>query len=60
MVNNVQYHCCESLGIDPVSTLISNEILESNICKALSLTDHEVKPNNFQTCHHLKKEDYNY
>ena len=45
MVKNAQYHCWESIDINPVPASISDEVLESNICKALSLTGHEVKPN---------------
>ena len=28
-----------------------------DICKTLSLTEHEVKPDDLQACHHLKKKD---
>ena len=56
-VKNAQYHRHESLEINPVSTSISNEVLEHNIYKALSLTVHKVKPNDLQACHRLKKED---
>ena len=28
-----------------------------NICKALSLTGHEVKPDDLQACHRLKKKE---
>ena len=55
-VNNVQYHCLESLEINPVPALI-DDVLESSVCRALSLTFHEVKPDDLQTCHHLKKKD---
>ena len=53
-VNNEEYHR-ESLEKSPILISISNEIFESNICKALSLTVHEGKPNDLQACHHLKK-----
>ena len=36
---------------------ISDEELELNICKALSLTGHEVKPDDLQACHRLKKKE---
>ena len=36
-VNNAQYHCCE---VNPVPASISDEELEDNVCKALSLTGH--------------------
>ena len=35
-LNNAQYHCRESLEVNPVPTSISDEVLESNISKALS------------------------
>ena len=41
MVNNAQYHRRESLEIDPVPASIGD-------CKALSLTGHEVKPDDLQ------------
>ena len=56
-VNNAQYHCCDSQAINPVPASISNKALETNICKSLSLTGHEVKHNNCQACHRLKKGD---
>ena len=37
--------------INPVPASISDEELQVNICKALSLTGHEVKPDNLQACH---------
>ena len=56
-VNNVQYHYHESLEINPVPASIGDDVLESSICKALSLTRHEAKPDDFQACHRLKKKD---
>ena len=53
--NNAQYHCRESIQINPVSASISNEVFESKNCKALSLTGLEVKPDDLQACHRLKK-----
>ena len=52
---NAQYHCCESLEINCVSASISDDALENNVCRALSLSGHEVKPDDLQACHHLKK-----
>ena len=37
--------------INPVPASISDEELQVNICKALSLTGHEVKPDNLQACY---------
>ena len=47
----------ESVELNPAPPSVSDEELELNICKSLSLTGHEVKPNNLQACHHLKKKD---
>ena len=54
-VTNAQYHRRESMEVNPVPPSISDEDLELNICKALSLTGHEFKPGNLQACHRLKK-----
>ena len=56
-MNNVQYHRRESLEINPVPASISGNVLESSVCRALSLTGHEVKPDDLQACHRLKKKD---
>ena len=37
--------------INPVPASISDEELQVNICKALSLTGHEVKPDKLQACY---------
>ena len=54
-VNNAQYHRRESIEVNPVSASISDEELEGNISKALSLTGQEVIPDDLQACHRLKK-----
>ena len=36
------------MKINPVPASISDEELQVNICKALSLTGHEVKPDNLK------------
>ena len=56
-VNNAQYHRRESLEINPVPASIGDDVLESSVCRALSLTGHEVKPDDLQACHRLKKKD---
>ena len=56
-VTNAQYHRRESVEVNPVLPSISDEELEQNICKALSLTGHEVKPDDLQACHRLKKKE---
>ena len=55
VVTNAQYHWRESVEVNPVPLSISDEELELNICKALSLTGHEIKPDNLQACRRLKK-----
>ena len=57
-VNNVQYHSRESLEINPVPAPIGEDILESSVCRALPLTGHEVKPDDLQACHSLKKKGH--
>ena len=54
-VTNAQYHRRESVEVNPVSPPTSDKELELDICKALSLTGHEVKPDDLQACHRLKK-----
>ena len=44
-VNNAQYHRRVSLEINPVPASTSDDVLESSVCRALSLTSDEVKPN---------------
>ena len=56
-VTNAQYHRRELVEVNPVPPSISDEELELNICKALSLTGHEVKPDDLQACHRLKKKE---
>ena len=51
-VSNDQYHRSESLEINPVPATIADDVLENSICRALSLTGHEVKPDDLQACHH--------
>ena len=50
-VNSAQYHQLKLIEINPVPASISGEKLEDNICKALSLTGHQVIPDDFQACH---------
>ena len=55
-VTNAQYHRRVSVEVNPIPPSINDEELELNISEALSLTGHEVKPNDLQACHGLKKE----
>ena len=45
------------MEINPVPASTDDDVLKSSVCKALSLTIHEVKPNDLQACHHFKKKD---
>ena len=45
------------MEVNPVPPSISDEELQLNICKALFLTGHEVKPGDLQACHRLKKKE---
>ena len=54
-VSNAQYHRRESIEVIPVPASIGDEELEDSIYKALSLTGHEVIPDDLQACHRLKK-----
>ena len=56
-VNNIQFHRRESLEINPVPASVGDDVLESSLCRAFSVTGHEVKPDDLQTCHHLRKKD---
>ena len=56
-VTNAQYHRRESVEVNPITPSISDDELELNICEALSLTGHEVKPNDLEACHRLKKKE---
>ena len=49
-VSNAQYHRCESLDIYPVPVFIGDDVLKNDVCRALSLTGHEVKPDDLQAC----------
>ena len=56
-VTNAQYHHPESLEINTFPAPIGDDFLENSICRALYLTGHEVKPEDLQSCHGLKKKD---
>ena len=56
-VKNAQYHRRESVEVNPVPPSISDEELKVSICKSLSLTGHEGKPDDLQACHRLKKQE---
>ena len=56
-VTNAQCHRRESVEVNPVPPSMSDEELEVSICKALSLTGYEVKPDDLQACHRLNKKE---
>ena len=56
-LKHAQYHQQESVQVNPVPPSISDEQLEVNICKALSLSGYEVKPEDLHTYHRLKKKE---
>ena len=56
-LNNVQYLRREMIVISPVPLDVSNDHLEGLICKALSLTENEVSPNDLEACHRLRKKE---
>ena len=58
-VSNAQYHHRESLEINPVPASIGDDVLENSACRALSLTSQQVKPDDLQACHRLKKRHCN-
>ena len=53
-VNNAQYHRKESLEVNPVPRDIGDNVLEETVCRAISLTGHEVTPNDLHAYHRLK------
>ena len=54
-VNNAHHY--ESLETNHVPTSTGADVLESSICKVLSLIGHEVKPDDLEACHSLKKKN---
>ena len=54
-VSNAQYHRRELLEIKTVPASIGDDVLENSVCRPLSLTGHEVKLDDLQACHRLKK-----
>ena len=53
-VNNAQYHRKESLEVNPVPRDIGDNVLEETVCRAISLTGHEVTPDDLHAYHRLK------
>ena len=44
-------------SLHPVPLYVSNSELEGLVCKALSLTENEVHPDDLEACHRLKKKE---
>ena len=57
VVTNSQYSRRETIEINPVPADITEDVLEENICKALSLTGVNVVPNDLHACHRMKRTD---
>ena len=49
-VSNAQYYRRESREISPVPVSIGEDVFENSVCRELSLTGYEIKPNIFQEC----------
>ena len=56
-VTNSQYSRRETIELNPVPADITEDVLEENICKALSLTGVNVVPNDLHACHRMKRTD---
>ena len=56
-VTNAQYSRRETIELNPMPADITEDILEENICKALSLTGVNVNSNDLHACHRMKRTD---
>ena len=56
-VSSAQYHRRETLELKPVHQEIHDNVLEDIVCKALSLTDQEVVPEDLHACHRMSNRD---
>ena len=56
-VNNTQYHRRKSLEVNSVPHDIEDNILEETVCRAISLTGHEVTLGDLHRCYQLKNKD---
>ena len=54
---NSQHRRRETIELNPVPTDITEDVLEENVCKALSLTGVNIFPNDFHACHRMKRSD---
>ena len=56
-VTNSQYSRREKTEVNPVPAEIQDDVLETSICKALSLTGVNAAPGDLHTCHRMKRSD---
>ena len=56
-VTNSQYSRRETIELNPVPAEIHDDVLEENVCKALSLPGVNVVPEDLQACHRMKRSD---
>ena len=56
-VANSQYSRRETIELNSVPADITEDALEENVCKALSLTGVNVVPNDLHACHQVKRSD---
>ena len=56
-MTNSQYSRRETIELNPVPSDITEDVLEENICKALSLNGVNVVPNDLHACHRMKRTD---
>ena len=56
-VANSQYSRGETIELNPVPADITEDVLEENFCKGLSLTGVNVVPNDLHACHQMKMSD---
>ena len=56
-ITNSQYSRRETIELNPVPAEIHDDVLEENVCKALSLTGVNVVPEDLQACHRMKRSD---
>ena len=56
-VASSQYSRRETIELNPVPADITEDALEENVCKALSLTGVNVVPNDLHACHRMKRSD---
>ena len=54
---NSQYSRREIIELNSVPADITENVLEENICDALSLTEVNVVPNQLRACHRMKRSD---